>query len=504
MELYDVAVVGGGITGASAANHLAAAGYSTLLLERGDFAGATTGRTSRLQYSGLSYLDACRSLGRVLRHPGEAAEAIRLARLAMRDRSAFIRAVPERVRPVTFYLPIYRDGPIGFRRMLMGFELMERLDPGGESLQIERIDAADAKRHPALRHLRDPDGLIGVIACVEHQFNWPERICVDTILNAEETGARVENHVGVERIERQADDTWLVHARDQRTGEERSYRARKLVNAAGAWVDEIARTSSLGVPRLNQGAKGCNVVVRLPEEFAGIGFEGLTRIGEPFYMIPWGGLHYFGPANRAQDPTDDGFRVAEAEIEYLLGEFNHLFPGLALRRDDVHYTWAGVRPRTAHPRHPAGGAAFKAHDLTDAGAAGYFVYTGGLLMIHRHAGREIVDAVGRRLPPSGSARPLLGGARLFPSQVDHTVLAGKAGPVDVAGLIYACQHERVVELDDLLVRRVPLGWSDGLGCDVAHEAALAVRGVMGWSAAEAEARADRYVRATKERFLLRD
>lgn len=84
MELLDVGVIGGGITGASAANHLAAAGFSTLLLEQGDFAGATTGRTSRLQYSGLSYLDACRTLGRVAQHPREAMEAVQLAKSTLR------------------------------------------------------------------------------------------------------------------------------------------------------------------------------------------------------------------------------------------------------------------------------------------------------------------------------------------------------------------------------------------------------------------------------------
>ena len=71
MESYDVAVIGGGIIGCSAANHLTAAGFRTILLERGDIGGATSGRTSRLQYCGLSYFSRFRSVLGALAHPVE-------------------------------------------------------------------------------------------------------------------------------------------------------------------------------------------------------------------------------------------------------------------------------------------------------------------------------------------------------------------------------------------------------------------------------------------------
>jgi glycerol-3-phosphate dehydrogenase len=315
--------------------------------------------------------------------------------------------VPERVRPVTFHLPIYRDGPISLRRMLWGFRLMESLDPGGVPLEASMIEPAKVRRDACLRHLRDLDRLEGVVRCVEHQFNWPERICVDAVFNAAENGAKVQNYTPVERIERRPDATWLLHARDRR-GDPCSHWVRTIVNAAGAWVDEIARGSSLSVPRLNQGAKASNVAVRL---------------------------------------------VGEDEIVQLLEQFNDLFPALRIRRDDVIYSWAGVRPRTAHSRHPAGGPAVRVHDLASAGAPGYFAYTGGLLMVHRSTGREIIGALSRRLAPSCPARPLIGSARLFPSQANRLQLHGAHGSIDVTGLVYACEQEGVVELDDLLRRR---------------------------------------------------
>ena len=94
METLDVAVIGGGIIGCSAVNHLAAAGYATILLEQYDLAGATSGRTSRLQYCGLSYFSRFRSVLDALKHPRESWEGIELARRAMRDRSGFVRDTP--------------------------------------------------------------------------------------------------------------------------------------------------------------------------------------------------------------------------------------------------------------------------------------------------------------------------------------------------------------------------------------------------------------------------
>lgn len=499
MDLYDVGVIGGGIIGASAANHLASAGYSTLLLEQGDFAGATSGRTSRLQYSGLSYLAACRTAAQVLGHPGTAIEALGLARRAMRDRSAFIRRVPERVRAVTFYLPIHRGGPISMRQMLLGLRLMEGLDAGGVPLDIQRIEAGEAHSHPVLRYLRDQDKLVGVIRFVEHQFNWPERICVDTLFNAQESGADVRNYSRVNRIERQADGSWIIDADDQRRGAVQSHRVHMIVNAAGAWVDQIASRSSLSVPRLSQGLKGANVVARLPEEFRGIGFESLTRSGEPFYVIPWGELHYFGPCNRPQDPTEDGYRVGEDEIRFLLEEFDHLFPALRVERRHVLYSWAGVRPRTFRPGNPGGASATLVHDLSRHGAPGYFVYTGGLLMTHRNAGRDITAAVARRMAPSVQARPLLDMARLFRPAGDNSRMAASQREPPPG---YACVHEKVFKLEDLLRRRISVGWGERLGCDVARDIAMEVRSEMGWSPAQAEAEAQEYQDLTRKWFGL--
>ncbi len=491
MDQYDVAVIGAGGIGSSAANHLAAGGFSTILLDKGDIAGATSGRTSRLQYCGLSYFWNFRSLLTAFSHPAQSLQSLELAQRAMRDRTRFVRTTPKRLRPVTFYFPLYRDGGMPVWKVRAGFKMLELLDPGGEPLGLKLLSPSQVRADPLLRHLRAPDQLTGVLRYTEYQFDWPERICADAAMNARDSGAEIATYTPVTRIARGPGGGWEISVTDAARRTERTIRAKSVVNAAGVWVDEIS--ASAGIKPLNQGAKGVNVVVRLPEEFRGLGFETITRGGEPFYVIPWDDLHYFGPRNRPQSATEDGFLVSEQEIADLIDEMNHHFPAVRVRREDVIYSWAGIRPRTARPGYPAGSSGTMLHDLSGRGAPDYYVYTGGLLMTHRNAGKTIAAAVARRITPSRAARPVPYGVRPFPE--DHnTPPVGEHYPgISVSDIRFACANENVTRLDDLMFRRVRLGWTERMGADVAHDVARTVRDVMNWSPEEADAQADRYV-----------
>jgi glycerol-3-phosphate dehydrogenase len=55
-QKFDVAVIGGGITGAGVALDAATRGYTVALIERADFASGTSSRSSKLVHGGLRYL----------------------------------------------------------------------------------------------------------------------------------------------------------------------------------------------------------------------------------------------------------------------------------------------------------------------------------------------------------------------------------------------------------------------------------------------------------------
>jgi glycerol-3-phosphate dehydrogenase len=115
------------------------------------------------------------------------------------------------------------------------------------------------------------------------------------------------------------------------------------------------------------------------------------------------------------------------------------------------------------------------HDLTDRGLANFFVFTGGLLMTHRDAGRRLTAAVRRRLAPSGPEKPIDYRARLVPG--------GEA--LSRESVAWCAANEQVETLSDLLRRRLPLGWTEDLGLSSAGEAAALCRDALGWSATRA-------------------
>ena len=107
-ERFDVIIVGGGINGASTAQHLAAAGYQTLIVDKGDFGSGASSRSSRLLHCGLRYLAPDRSILDFVRHPSRLVVAMRMARLAMGARGEFVRTSGSRTNAMALHFPIYR------------------------------------------------------------------------------------------------------------------------------------------------------------------------------------------------------------------------------------------------------------------------------------------------------------------------------------------------------------------------------------------------------------
>lgn len=486
VSAFQVAVIGGGVTGASAANHLAAAGFDTILLERGDFASGTSSRSSRLQHCGLTYFSPGRSLWNFLLNPRMAFEHIELARRAMRDRSRFIRATPERLRPIPFYTPLYRRDGIPAWKARLGFRLLEALDPGGVKLDFELLTPQQALREPALRYLRDKQDLAGVIRFTEYQFDWPERICLDTLLHAKDCGAEIRNYAEVTRIAPADSGGWqLTVGKDIITAE-------CVINATGTWVDETAAQGGLSLRHVNQGLKGTNLAVRLPPEFRGLAIETALPDGNPFYVIPWRDIHYFGPRDEPTNPKPEGFRADEPTIAALIEDFHSALPGIPLTRADVLYSWAGVRPRTARAGHAEGCEAVLLHDMTDKAAAPYYAYTGGLIMTHRHAGASLAEAVAKRLRPARPPQAVRHAARLAAVNTEDPQIRSSDETTSAEHLRFCAEHEMVRHLDDLLFRRVPLGWSPMLGLDAAREAAEIVADILGWTEDDIDREVARY------------
>src|SRR6266404_9238701 len=215
---YDVVIVGGGMAGAGVARELALRGVSVALVEKGDFASATTSQSSKLIHGGLRYLEMF-DFG--------------LVRESLRERETLRRLAPHLVRPLPFLVPIYRDSSRSLIKVRIGLKLYDWLTPGRKRERYRVLPAVDAlSLEPAIR----PDELRGAGYYFDDLLLYPERLCLENVLSPRRHGARAFNYCEVEEFVHGRRGIEGVKVRDLLSGQVQLVRAATIVNCAGPWV----------------------------------------------------------------------------------------------------------------------------------------------------------------------------------------------------------------------------------------------------------------------------
>ena len=427
-------------------------------MEKGDYGSGSSSRSSRLLHCGLRYLAPGRSLWDFVRHPSRLLTALRMARGSMIARAQFVEATAARARPMTFAFPIYKDGPYRAWQIDVGFLLLRLMWPKGPPLDYRRISAEEARRMPLAKELRDFDRLHSVATYREYQFDWPERLCMDCILDAERMGASARNYTSARLRTRDPDGSWRVLLTDQLDGTSAEVRAKVVVNTTGIWIDEVNAQANASAKRRVLGTKGAHIVIKLPRAYAGHGVATLNSKSEPFYCIPWHDLHFFGPTETVYESDKDDVHVTPEEQTWLLGEANRLFPGINITAKDVILTWAGVRPLTYDPAVPFGNRSKQIHDLAADGLPNVLAMTAGPVTTYRESGVALAREVASRVSARRSPQLPDFGPKLPPENDNSPFLIAGDRSVRLSDLQHAVEKEHAVSLTDILFRRTGLGW----------------------------------------------
>lgn len=457
-EVQDVVVIGAGAVGCAAARELAGRGYRTLLVDRGDIGAGTSSRSSRMLYSGVGYLAPPFPLWQIPLRLAAVWKRFLYARNIMHCRAELLADMPERLTRHRFFYPFRKGDRYPHWLVEFGFRLMEWTSSRGVPLAFRRLSPHEAAAQSELvAALGGPLASIGTFE--EYMYNWPERICVDTALDAEARGATIRTYAKVSSIGKSG-DLWQVRLDEQAPESQGSVtiQARMVVNAAGPWVDRIAGGEA-EQPRV-VGKKGVNLMLRLPDSWRGQGLEAFSSKGETFYVFPWREFHFVGPTEAIVRKDPDDVRVLDSEIDYILGEVNLLFPDLALTRQQVLHCWCGVRPMSTEDGETV---SLPVRAIEDKRQAGLVTMTGSYIMMHRHAGRLAAKAVERQL---GKRRKPPKGLLSRPASNRLEVIV---------------RQEHVVRLADLIRRRLPDGLNATLGEDRAEQLSHIAAAAMGWS-----------------------
>ncbi|MCM2436092.1 MULTISPECIES: FAD-dependent oxidoreductase [Rhizobium/Agrobacterium group] len=462
---FDVVVIGAGMNGASAAQQLTAQGYSVLLVDKADYSSGASGRSARQLHCGLRYLAPGKSIWEFVRRPSKFVVASRMARQAMIARAEFVKRAPNRVVAYQGSLPVYQDSTYRRWQTEIAFRLLRALGGSEIPLDYKWHKPGHTAEAPLASLLRDQDKLLGVVTYREYQFDWPERICLDMISDARQMGMVSRNYTSVERM-RLNGDTWNIEVRDALgSNGVATVSGRRVLNMGGTWIDDINRTATLNAPKYIRGTKGAFLMVQLPPEFVGHGMHTSNRKNEGHSLYPFRGMHTIGPTETMFEGGLDDVRSTDDDIDFLIDETNYNFPALNLKRENILYSWAGVRPLGADPLYPEGKRSREIHDLKGIGMAGVYAMTAGPIMSHRSAGQEMAELVKSQIRPS---RPL-------PDCFNVSAVGNSAASKAVVTSQFSADED-AHSLADLMFRRLGLSWTSSMGServtDIARKSGL--------------------------------
>jgi glycerol-3-phosphate dehydrogenase len=322
----DVLVVGGGITGAGLALDLAVRGLRVALVERDDWAAATSSASSRLIHGGLRYLEQL-ELG--------------LVRDSCLERGLLLRNAAGLVWPETFVFPLHRGGPTGRAKLAAGLWTYTLVSvPRVLGLPGLHGARAVARRVPGIR----ADGLRGGGSYLDGATH-DARLTLAVVLSALGRGALALSRVECLGLENGAEGV-RARLRDRTSGTERTLDARAVVLAGGPSTDGLRALAGLAGGWIRP-TRGTHLVVsreRLPTDGAVIFHSPLD--GRVMFLIPWPRATVIGTTD-LDAPSDAPVRATRAEVRYLLDSANGLVPAAELGEDDVIATWAGLRPLLA-------------------------------------------------------------------------------------------------------------------------------------------------------------
>jgi len=527
-EEFDLAVIGGGVTGAAIARDGALRGMKVALIEKSDFASGTSSKSSKMIHGGLRYLKQL---------------DIGLVKESLSEREKLLHLAPHLVHAAPYLMPMYSGwkGRLEHQIGLFGYDLLA----GGSSLprHSDLSKETTLEEEPLLRKENLSGGFIFYDCLVNDA-----RLTLALIKSAHEHGALVANHAQAIGLNTDNESYKEVRFREVMTGLEGIIRARVIVAAVGPWTSELFELHRLSGPPIRP-TKGVhlvfprnrlqvNKIVVLP-----------TADKRMIFVVPLGQSTYVGTTDTDYSGPLDNVLVESDDVSYLLAALNKCFPSLNLDPADIVSTWAGLRPLIMEEGDPSKVSRDYYIGLYDEGIA---VIAGGKLTTHRTMAESIIDQVLERydhlfdgdFSPCSTGEVALTGGEMndFPSylraqslglegrwglsatNVEHLIhsygrnhmqilalglqdpkLLKPLGPhcrVIKAQVIYGVEDEMALTLEDFMSRRTDLLHFNGEQTLEKVVAKLMAK-PLGWSRARRRAEIKRYRQTVKEMFHFR-
>jgi glycerol-3-phosphate dehydrogenase len=491
-EQFDLCVIGGGATGSACALDAQLRGIRTVLLEAGDFAGATSSAATKIIHGGVRYLE----------------EAIKGADLqeyhvlvrALHERVRMLENAPHLTRKLEFLVPSYHWIDVAY--LDVGLKIYDWLaGPGRISPSKYLSQEETLRRMPDLNQ----QGLLGSVAYADGQFD-DARYNITLVQTFTEAGGNTLNYARVTDFKREAGGKISgVVMKDQLTEETYTVCAKVIVNATGPVSDSIRQLATPTVHKRMRPSKGAHILLPLdvfPTEDALLIPK--TEDGRVLFAVPWGGRLLVGTTDEEVTPETE-LVVTKGDIEYLLRHLNQ-YLARPVTPDDIVSGFAGARPLAGSE--DGGDTKKLARDdvIEVDSASGLISIMGGKWTTHRAMAEDTIHCVQQALgfphAASQTRNYVLYGGKGFTDdywnklcrqhqfpEVTTRHLASKFGtaaeevlalssenaalldpilggrPAIKAEVVYAVRHEMAATIEDVLARRIGMqlySWRDAI------------------------------------------
>lgn len=523
-----VLIVGAGINGIGTFRDLALQGVEVVLVERGDYVSGASSASSHMIHGGIRYLEN-----------GE----FRLVKESVTERNGLLKIAPHYVKPLQTTIPIFStfsgvlSAPLRFLTHKSG-KPKERgaflIKTGLTIYDFFSRDGGTVPRHTfhgrrkSLENLPQLNpGLKYTATYFDASVHDPERLALDVLADGLAAGphARAANYLEAVGVR---DGGVLV--RDRETGEEFSIVADVVVNASGPWTD--LTNAALGqATRFMGGTKGSHIVLDNPElrdacNGREMFFE--NEDGRIVLIYPLKGRVMVGTTDIEADMSVSSV-CTEDEIDYFIELVAHVFPRIPVTREQIVYTFSGVRPL---PHHDDTAPGFVSRDyrivpgsVPGLGDTTVLSLVGGKWTTFRalseHLANEALEALGVIRTVSTLGLPIGGGAgfpateraeRDWIARYGADVGAGRAAQLlhrygskatavidaiaawdgeDVAldaapdysraEIDHLVRTEQVVHLADVFLRRTSLAFTGAVSVPLVSEIGEITAHALGWS-----------------------
>lgn len=506
-ETFDLAIIGGGITGAGAARDAASRGMKVALVEAADFASGTSSRSSKLIHGGIRYLENL-EFGLVFE--------------ALSERQKLFSMAPHLVHPLKFLIPVYRGGRVPAWKMGMGMWVYDALSLFEAPEMHQYLDPTEIHGEYPLLQKR---GLTGGFTYYDAYMD-DDRLVHETLRSAREMGAEIANYTKVTGVQMKGEKIESLSCEDVLSRRTFQLKAKHFVGSVGPWTDILGGQLFPSWSRKLRPSKGVHLTFsrqRFPLKDAVVmGAE--SRI---VFAIPRHEMVIVGTTDTDFKNNPGEVKTESEDVRYLLSVIHNYFPGAGITAKDIIGCYAGVRPLIDDGAQTESKTSREHEIWTD--ARGITFVAGGKYTTYRNMAQQTIEEVLDYFSIEDRVRfgrsntldplnPLVTEARLERARAEHTEWARNYGvPAEITSLLadrhggeapaimaamdradfadpwawlwcaealHAVQDTMCIHLTDFYFRRTPLVLSRAdHGLPFAKSIAAVMAGPLGWSEA---------------------